>query len=113
MRRPVARTVAAGAAAWATDHFRPTPNRQPTGERGEASSSTYILIKFFLWCFSWNHGGCGGEAWGWVTKVSLDPGAQGPHVNTKRPRVPVTRPLRARDNSFRVTQGTRGHVAYF
>jgi hypothetical protein len=48
MRRPVARKVAAGAAARATDHFRPTPNRRPTGRREEASYSLYIL-KFILW----------------------------------------------------------------
>jgi hypothetical protein len=41
-RRPVARTVAAGAAARATDHYRPSPNRRSTGERGEASYSYYI-----------------------------------------------------------------------
>jgi hypothetical protein len=34
-RRPVASTVAAGAAARATDHFRPSPNRRTTGERGK------------------------------------------------------------------------------
>jgi hypothetical protein len=31
----------------------------------------------------------------------------------QRPRVHVTRPLRFRDISFLVTQGTRGRVAYF
>jgi hypothetical protein len=35
------------------------------------------------------------------------------HAGTQRPRVPFTRPLRARDSSFRVTQGTRGRMVYF
>jgi hypothetical protein len=70
-RRPVARTVAAGTAARATHHYRPSPNRRPTGERGETSYSSYIF-KFILWRFSRNNVGCGGEAWGWVTKVSQD-----------------------------------------
>ena len=47
-----------------------------------------------------------------MTKVSLDPGPQGPRGHAG-PRVPVTRPLRARDSTFRVTEGTRGRVAYF
>jgi hypothetical protein len=44
-RRPVARTVAAGAAARATDHYRPSPKRRRTGEGGEAYI-TYILVHF-------------------------------------------------------------------
>jgi hypothetical protein len=40
--------LAAGAAVRATDHFRPSPNRRPTGETGEAGYSPYILT-FMLW----------------------------------------------------------------
>jgi hypothetical protein len=50
---------------------------------------------------------------GCVKPVSMDPGPHKLRDHAKTTRVPVTRPLRACDSSLRVTQGTRGRVAYF